>query len=116
MLYDDYLRILDRCDELIAAFESHPDERTREDALELLSAIDLLHREGIVRLVDELRRAGGADLVQRLADDSVVRILLGLYGLADLGLPEDETPSARPPRPAGGFVPAESLTVRRRPR
>src|SRR5919202_4587295 len=106
MLYEHYLGLAAELGEMIAALEAHPDEATRDQLVALLQRVDLLHREGLLRLVDALRAAGAGEALDRAADDPVVRILLGLYGLADLGLDEPE-----PTR--DGFVPVERLGVRR---
>ena len=111
MLYEHYLDLAAELDEIIAALEAHADESTREQLLELLHRVDLLHREGLLRLVDALRADGAGEAVDRAAAaDPVVRILLGLYGLADLGLEEEEEERATT---RDGFVPIEQLAVRR---
>ena len=108
MLYEHYLDLAAELDELIAALEAHPDEATRDQLVGLLQRVDLLHREGLLRLVEALRVAGaGAALDRAAAGDPVVRIFLGLYGLADLGVEE------RAPASTDGFVPIERLAVRR---
>jgi hypothetical protein len=113
MLYEHYLDLITQVDELIGRIDEHPDDQTRVYLTELLQRLDLLHREGLVRLVTILRNDGAGEQLARAAEDPVVKILLGLYGLADLGLPAEE--------PADGagrvaFFPAEGLAVRRRPR
>ena len=120
MLYEHYLDLAAELDEMIAALDAHADESTREQLLGLLQRVDLLHREGLLRLTDALRADGAGEALDRaVAADPVVRILLGLYGLADLGL--EEGAAAAGAREAGGggdgFVPIERLGVRRtRPR
>ncbi len=104
--YDSYLRLIDQLDDLIAAFEQHPDITTREQAITLLSGLDALHREALGRLVERLRAAGAGEMLDHAVSDPVVRTLLGLYDLAELDLP----PEAPPPKVA--FVPVERLTVR----
>jgi hypothetical protein len=113
--YDTYLHLMDEIDRMVAALEGHPDPATRETAIALLNGVDMLHREGLSRLVASLREGGADDLVEEVvADDPVVRALLGLYDLVDLDLPEDEG-REEPPAPAG-FVPLDQLKVRgRRP-
>ena len=111
MLHEHYLELLDQVDRRIASLDAHPDARVREEVVELLRHLDLLHREGLVRLVAALRADGAGDQLGRATADPVVRILLGLYGLADLELPEEA------PAESGGslgFFPAERLTSRRR--
>ncbi len=104
--YDSYLRLIDQLDDLIAAFEQHPDITTREQAITLLSGLDALHREGLGRLVERLRAAGADEMLDHALSDPVVRTLLGLYDLAELDLPAEEPP------PNVAFVPLENLTVR----
>jgi hypothetical protein len=106
MLYEHYLDLAAELGELIAALEAHPDEATRDQLVGLLQRVDLLHREGLLRLVDALRADGAGEALDRAAEDPVVRILLGLYDLADLGLHERAPAS-------DGFVPLERLRVRR---
>jgi hypothetical protein len=107
VLYEHYLDLAAELSEMIAALDAHPDEGTREQMVGLLQRVDLLHREGLLRLVDALRAAGGGEALDRATEDPVVRILLGLYGLADLGLDRREPGSQ-------GFVPLQQVTVRRK--
>lgn len=106
--YDDYVRIIRQVDELVAAFDAHPDEATRERVLALLTAVDLLHRIGLRRLVQALRDQGAGPALEGAGRDPVIETLLGLYDLAELQIPdhEDLDPSAA----TVGFVPRESLT------
>lgn len=108
--YETYLNLIHQLDELVAVFENHPDEATREQAVALLSGMDMLHHEALGRLVSLLRNHGGNEWLDRAFQDPVVRTLFGLYGLAELDLPEDEAK----PSPAA-FVPLERLTVNGRP-
>lgn len=107
--YQSYLHLIRQVDELVAGFEQHPDEATREQAVALLTGIDMLHHEALGRLVAFLRGAGAAEVLDRALGDPVTRALFGLYGLAELELPEE-----KPPAPAA-FVPVERLTVNGRP-
>jgi nitrite reductase/ring-hydroxylating ferredoxin subunit len=75
----------------------------------LLSGLDLLHREGLGRLVGALRDAGADALLDQAAADPVVKTLLGLYDLAELDIAE-EAPAQPTP-----FIPVEQLTVSRKP-
>ncbi|MBW3555060.1 MAG: hypothetical protein KY466_16250 [Gemmatimonadetes bacterium] len=108
--YDDYVRLIRQVDELIAAFDSHPDEATRERVLALLTGVDLLHRTALRRLVEGLREHGAGAALEGVVRDRVVETLLGLYGLADLDIPEEE---ALPEEgEALAFVPRDRLTMR----
>jgi hypothetical protein len=121
--YDDYVRLLRQVDDLVAAFDQHPDEATRERVVALLTSIDLLHRSALARLVARLRARGDGPALDAAADDRVVRTLLALYDLAELEVPEELDEGTGPDRgpSAGGwgepgvaFVPRDRLTLRRR--
>lgn len=107
--YQSYLRLIRQLDELVALFENHPDMATREQAVALLSGLDMLHHEGLGRLVADLRNDGAGEFVDRALRNPIVRTLFGLYGLAELDLPEEA-----PPSPAV-FIPLEQLTINGRP-
>jgi hypothetical protein len=113
MLHEHYLDLLDQIDSEIAALDAAADDALRERVTSLLRHVDLLHREGLVRLVAALRASGAGDQLDAASADPIVRILLGLYGLADLDLPDEE---AEVPNGSLGFFPAERLTVRRHDR
>jgi 3-phenylpropionate/trans-cinnamate dioxygenase ferredoxin component len=90
--------LLDQLDQLVAMFEQHPDETVQNQVTALLTAIDMIHREGLTRLLTTLRESRGEDIVDELRHDRVVETLLGLYGLVELDLPEEPAlvPSASP--------------------
>lgn len=110
--YDEYVRLIHQVDELVATFEDHPDETTRERVVTLLTAVDLLHRSALNRLVEGLREHGAGGALDSVLKDRVVETLLGLYDLAELDIPE---PAEGPP---GGdnvvFVPRDELTFGRK--
>jgi hypothetical protein len=94
MLYEHYLDIAADVDALIRLLQTHPDGNVREQVTQLLERLDLLHREGLVRLADALRSAGASDALQQATSDPVVRVLLGLYDLVDLGIADGSRPAA----------------------
>ncbi len=110
MPYETYLNLLRQLDDLVTIFEHHPDPTTQEQVAALLSGLDLLHREGLGRLVGALRDAGADALLDQATADPIVKTLLGLYDLADLDIPEEASPAQ-----SGAFVPVEQLTVGRKP-
>jgi nitrite reductase/ring-hydroxylating ferredoxin subunit len=109
--YETYVNLIRQLDELVSVFENHPDPATREQAVALLSGMDMLHHEALGRLVGLLRNHGGSEFLDRAFQDPVIQTLFGLYGLAELNLPEEEEPK---PAPAA-FVPLERLTVNGEP-
>lgn len=120
----DARAIMRRMDDLIASLESYPDPQVRAGVLELLQGIDALHRQGLTRLVERLREAGGDAALAGAQADPLVRLLLGLYDLAELELPAEPEPhrgpdgqsasplAGAPQGPRSTFVPLAS--VRRR--
>lgn len=107
--YETFLNLIRQLDDLVAVFENHPDPATREQAIALLTGLDMLHHEGLGRLVAALRITGGGEPLDRVVQkDPVVRTLLGLYGLADLGLADE-------PEGSVAFVPLERLTMKGKP-
>jgi hypothetical protein len=51
MPYETYMNLLRQLDDLVTTFEHHPDPTTQEQVAALLSGLDMLHREGLRRLV-----------------------------------------------------------------
>lgn len=92
MEVEDYRRVVEQLDALISVFENHENEAVREQATALLSAVDMLHREALTRLMDAVREALPEEIVTAMTTDPVIATLLALYGLIDLGLPEEEAP------------------------
>jgi hypothetical protein len=119
--YLEYLQLLRQVDELVAAFDHHPDDATREQVLALLTSIDLIHRTALGRLVAGLRDQGAEAALDRVAGDRVVETLLALYDLAELDVPADlpgdapADPRGQAPAGAVAFVPRDQLTLGRRP-
>ncbi|MDQ4077294.1 MAG: Rieske (2Fe-2S) protein [Chloroflexota bacterium] len=112
MPYETYVNLIRQLDDLVAVFEHHPDPVIREQVVTLLEGLDALHREGLQRLVGTLRDAGADALVEQAASDPVVKVLLGLYDLVDLDLPE--APPSVPPS-ATAFIPLEQVSVLPKP-
>jgi hypothetical protein len=100
--YEGYIRLIQQIDDLVLQLERTPDEATRAQVSALINGLDMLHREGLKRLVERLHAAGAGDALQVAADDPVVEILLGLYDLVELDLPAEPPP---------GFIPLEEIGI-----
>jgi nitrite reductase/ring-hydroxylating ferredoxin subunit/Fe-S cluster biogenesis protein NfuA len=81
-LAPDLAAALERLDELVAAFETHPDPAVQAAASEMLRCVDATHRAGLGRLVELVRDAG---MERRLVEEPAVRLLVDLYDLAEGG-------------------------------
>ncbi|GAC1444981.1 MAG: NifU family protein [Chloroflexota bacterium] len=77
----EFTHLLDWVGEGVAAMEGIEDEGTREGIFALLEGVDVLHRQGLTRLLEVVTAAGGPNVVQRLGDDPIVGRLLQLYDL-----------------------------------
>lgn len=74
------LELITYLGELAAAFEAHPDEQTRQAALDLLQGIDALHRAAFTRLTAFLNdRQAGHLLVEAAETDQLISTVLNLY-------------------------------------
>lgn len=115
MLTEHYFELLSSTAELVTQLGEHEDQGVATSVETLLRQVDLVHREGLLRLVEALRAQGAGQALDRIVcDDPVVRVLLGLYELADLQLPPEvgsglETADDVP----AGFFPIEKLRVHR---
>ncbi len=83
---DQFLSAARRVAELAQEFENLPYPQLREKGIDLLRAVDTLHRTPLERLVALLRASGSADLLDKLSEDPILRQLLILYDL----LPSDD--------------------------
>ena len=95
MTTEEFEELLTHLDALVAEFEAHGDPGVSARALDLLRHVDAIHREGLGRLVELIHRRY-PQLVEEVAQDGVVHILLSLYDLA-------------PSPPTGAFIPLARL-------
>ena len=72
----------ERLVELASTLEEHPEPAVREQTVELLRAVDVVHRAGLRRLGALLRKAG---LERRALEDPEVELLFELYDLTPDG-------------------------------
>lgn len=86
-----------RIGELVSRLEQYHDPTVVRSVFELLDWIDVLHREGLERLVGGLQ---GSGLLDRALDDPVVAHLFAVYGLVESddveGLVEEALAEVRP--------------------
>ncbi len=73
---------LARLDQLVQAFEEHPDENVRDAVFDLLRAVDLIHRQPLRAVVALLKRSG---LHEHALEDQHIALLFELYDLVDGG-------------------------------
>ncbi len=71
-------RAIERLDELVQAFEQHPEPTLREDVFDMLHCVDTIHRVALRRIFRLLTEAG---LLDSALDVPEVRMLLELYQL-----------------------------------
>lgn len=75
-----------RIEELVNAIDSIADEKARSEAQELARTLLELHGVGLNRALEIAYENAGADLIDKLAQDSLVSNLLLLHGLHPLDL------------------------------
>jgi hypothetical protein len=90
---------LERLDRLVESFETDPDPGIQIRGLDLLQAVDAVHRLGLTRLATYLDKLDPSARARAL-DDPAVRTLLELYDLL---------PPQAPREP--GFVPLGQLKI-----
>jgi nitrite reductase (NADH) small subunit/3-phenylpropionate/trans-cinnamate dioxygenase ferredoxin subunit len=105
-----------RIAELMQKIEAGAEPPPRECVFELLEHIDHLHRTCVWRLFELVTELGGKGLVDRVAADPAVKTLFVLYDLipSEPLRPVISTAPVTEPY-TGGFIPVESLRLRRRP-
>lgn len=74
----DLLEVVDR---RLRELSSHPEARVRDAVEELLTALDLVHRAGLTNLVRGIQSLAGEPFLNRLCQDTTVRLLLMSYDL-----------------------------------
>lgn len=85
-------QIAQRLDSLVQTFEQHPIIQVRDEAMEMLGLIDVLHREGLRHLVEALQTQEPA-LLNHILEDPAISMLLTLYDLMPPG-PREQVESA----------------------
>ena len=76
---DGFEKLVTRAEELTRRFEQHPNSAVREDVFELLQAIDQIHRDAILSLVDLMIQSGNHELIHKATEHPLVSALFQLY-------------------------------------
>jgi nitrite reductase/ring-hydroxylating ferredoxin subunit len=88
------------------------DEPARGYGLELKSAIEAFHKDGLTRIVRHLRAdARGKELLLELATDPAVYTLFAMHGIVRTEGATEPAPPPAPPKISSGFVPLGNLTM-----
>lgn len=81
---EEYTALIHRLDELVAETEALPFPNVQELIFEMLQCVDLIHREGLNRLLASIQeQSGQQEFVDEVSADPVVRTLLLLYDLVE---------------------------------
>lgn len=83
---DEFQSAVQHLDELVQQFETLPYPEVQERVFDLLQTVDVIHRAGLSALFEFLHVYGAADLLERAAENPIIRTLLLLYDL----IPTDE--------------------------
>lgn len=86
MNLDEFERLLMSLDALITEFEGHQDREVSARVVELVHRVDAVHRAGLERLVAVVA-SRRPELLDEMAADPVVGLLLTLYDLLPRGGP-----------------------------
>jgi nitrite reductase/ring-hydroxylating ferredoxin subunit len=105
---EEYQELTRQVDEIIQEAEELPYPNVRDLILSLLQTLDLLHREGLSRLMDLIEQQY-PDLKDKMEQDFGIKTLFGLYDLLENEMMKEEEKSGGLPEKA--FIPIEEVTV-----
>lgn len=77
----EFQHLLDWVGQGVAAMEQIEDEQIRDQVFALLEGVDLVHRQGLQRVLEMMAGAAGRHVVQRITEDPMVHTLLEMYDL-----------------------------------
>jgi len=104
----EYDQLVLKINEFIAKLDDLPDSEGKHDFFELLKQLDLLHREGLFRILSLIEtRAPG--LAVEIQEDFVIQTLLMLYEFAE----PREAP--KPVVNNGSFIPLAQIGASKSP-
>lgn len=93
---DEYKDLAQNIDDLVQQAENLSHSNAKELVFSLLQSLDLLHREGLSRLMDLIEQEN-PDLKEKMDDDFTIKTLFGLYDLVEHDLIEKETENGQAP-------------------
>ncbi len=77
----EYRHLLEWVGQGVAAMEQIEDEQIREQVFALLDGVDLVHRQGLQRVLEMIDATGGQSALPMIAEDPIVHTLLEMYDL-----------------------------------
>lgn len=80
---EEFEQLLDWVGNGLANLETIEDEQLREQVFALLQGVDMLHRQGLDRMLRLMTTLGGRGLTERVIQDGMVKTLLDLYDLPE---------------------------------
>ncbi len=80
----EFQHLLDWVGQGVAAMDQIEDEHIREQVFALLEGVDLVHRQGLQRVLEMLGAVGSQDTLRRITEDPTVHTLLEMYDLVPL--------------------------------
>lgn len=79
----EFQHLLDWLGTGLERMEEIQDDKTREEVFALLEGVDVLHRQGLGRILDLIGSLGGQKAVEQISQDPIVRTLLEMYDLPE---------------------------------
>lgn len=80
----EFQHLLDWVGQGVQAMEGIEDEQVREQVFALLEGMDIVHREGLARLLDLISTADDQHALATITGDRIVQTLLELYDLPEI--------------------------------
>lgn len=80
----EFHHLLDWVGQGVAAMEQIEDEQIREQVFALLEGVDIIHRQGLQRILEMIGDMAAPDALPRISQDPIVHALLEMYDLTPL--------------------------------
>lgn len=92
----EYRHLLEWVGQGVAAMEQIEDGQIREQVFALLEGVDLVHRQGLQRVLEMIESTGGQSALPTITQDPIVHTLLEMYDLIPVN-EQDEVEQALQP-------------------